>query len=234
MTHVVVKPGDTPPLNTQLPPLVSPPEGDVHVRHRFTLATAPGITIDAEFYRPSDGKHPALLLLKDSLDPALESSRANEVRSLRAMADSGTAVLVIAPRPSPPGTEEIKSPLLGPFYLTTLRAQLVDRTLLGLRVDDVIAAVNFLSGGTTVDPSRLSARASGHMGLVLLHAAVLDDRLKQVSVEHTLESYRGLLQSPVPKDAAEDILPGVLRRYDVPDLERSLGSRLHPAVSSTR
>ena len=61
-----------------------------------------------------------------------------------------------------------------------------------------------------------------------------DDRLKQVSVEHTLESYRGLLQSPVPKDAAEDILPGVLRRYDVPDLERSLGSRLHRAVSSKR
>jgi hypothetical protein len=196
------------------------------VRHRFTLATAPGITIDAEFYRPANGKHPARLILRDSLDPALESSRAEDIRSLRAMADAGTAVLVIAPRPSPPGTEETKSPLLGTFYLTTLRAELVDRTLLGLRVDDVIAAVNFMQGSTTGDPSQISARASGHLGLVLLHAAVLDPRLKHITVEHALESYRSMIEAPLPVDASEDILPGVVRRYDIPDLVHELGPRL--------
>lgn len=226
VTHAVVRPGDPDPVNTELPPLASPPEGNVHVRHRFTLTTAPGITIDAEFYRPSDGKHPALLILKDSLDPSLESSRGDEIRSLRALADAGTAVLVIAPRPSPPGTEETKSPLLGSFYLTTLRAEMVDRTLLGLRVDDVISAVNFMSHGTTPDPARISARASGHLGLVLLHAAVLDERLKHVSVDHVLKSYADLIAAPVPEDAAEDILPGVVRSYDVPDLLRQLGTRV--------
>ena len=226
VTHAVVKPGDLDPINKELPPLASPPEGNVHVRHRFTLATAPGIAIDAEFYRPADGKHPALLILKDSLDPLLESSRVEEIRSLRALADAGTAVLVIAPRPSPPGVEETKSPLLGSFYLTTLRAEMVDRTLLGLRVDDVISAVNFMSHGTTPDPDRISAQASGHLGLVLLHAAVLDDRLKHVSVDHVLKSYADLIEAPVPDDAAEDILPGVVRRYDIPDLLQQLGSRV--------
>lgn len=223
VTHASVKPGGPAPKNTELPPLVSPPEGKVHIRHRFTLATAPGITIDAEFYRPKDGKHPMLLILKDSLDPALESSRAEEVRKFRAMADDGTAVLVIAPRPSIAGTEEEKSPLLGNFYLTELRAELVGRTLLGLRVDDVIAAVNFMQGSTTGDPDRISAQASGHLGLVLLHAAVLDDRLKHISVDHTLDSYKGLLEAPMPKAAPQDILPGVVRRYDIPDLLRELG-----------
>lgn len=230
VTHAVVKPGDAAPLNQPLPALPAPPEGNAHVRHRFTLATAPGITIDAEFYRPANGRHPALLLLRDTLDPSLESSRAEDIRSLRALADGGTAVLVIAPRPSPPGTEEIKSPLLGTFYLSELRAELVGRTLLGLRVDDVIAAVNFLSVGTTVDPSQISARASGHLGLVLLHAAVLDPRLKQIAVDHVLESYRSMMESPLPEDAPEDILPGVVRRYDVPDLVRELRPRLNLGV----
>jgi dienelactone hydrolase len=226
VTQATVKSSDPAPINTQSTPLASPPEGEVHVRHRFTLATAPGINIQAEFYRPADGKHPMLLVLKATLDPALEPTRVEEIKKFRAMADAGTAVLVIAPRPSPPGTEETKASILGPFYLTELRAELVGKTLLGLRVDDVIAAVNFMQGSTTGDPNQISAQASGHLGLVLLHAAVLDSRLKHISIDHTLESYASLLAAPMPIGAPEDILPGVLRHYDVPDLIRALGPRL--------
>jgi cephalosporin-C deacetylase-like acetyl esterase len=228
VTHATIKPGDPAPINTESPPLASPPEGDVHVRHRFTLATAPGINIQAEFYRPADGKHPMLLVLENSLDPALEPSRVEEIKKFRALADAGTAVLVIAPRPSPPGTEETKASILGPFYLTELRAELVGKTLLGLRVDDVIAAVNFMQGSTTGDPNQISAEASGHLGLVLLHAAVLDPRIKHITVDHTLESYKSLLETPMPVDAPEDILPGVLRHYDIPQLIQTLGPRLTP------
>jgi cephalosporin-C deacetylase-like acetyl esterase len=226
VTHATVKPGDSAPINTQSPPLAVPPEGDVHVRHRFTLATAPGIDIQAEFYRPADGKHPALLVLKDSLDPALEPSRTEEIKRFRALADAGTAVLVVAPRPSPPGNEETKASILGPFYLTELRAELVGKTLLGLRLDDVIAAVNFMQDSTTIDPNQITAKASGHLGLVLLHAAVLDPRIKHITIDHTLASYVSLLAAPMPIDAPEDILPGVLRHYDIPDLVQALGSRL--------
>ena len=226
VTHATIKPTDQAPINTESPPLASPPEGDVHVRHRFTLATAPGINIQAEFYRPADGKHPVLVVLKDSLDPALEPSRVEEIKKFRALADAGTAVIVIAPRPSPPGNEETKASILGPFYLTELRAELVGKTLLGLRVDDVISAITFTSGGTTEDPNQITAQASGHLGLVLLHAAVLDPRLKHITIDHTLESYASLLEAPMPVGAPEDILPGVLQRYDIPDLVQALGSRV--------
>jgi len=228
VTHATIKPGDPAPINTESRPLASAPEGDVHVRHRFTLTTAPGINIQAEFYRPADGKHPMLLVLKNSLDPALEPSRVEEVKKFRALADAGTAVLVIAPRPSPPGIEETKASILGPFYLTELRAELVGKTLLGLRVDDVIAAVNFMQGSTTGDPNEISAHASGHLGLVLLHAAVLDPRIKHITIDHTLESYKSLLEIPMPVDAPEDILPGVLRHYDIPQLIQTFGPRLTP------
>jgi hypothetical protein len=64
------------------------------------------------------------------------------------------------------------------------------------------------------------------MGLVLLHAAVLDPRLKHITIDHTLESYASLLKAPMPLDAPQDILPGVLLKYDIPDLVRVLGPRV--------
>jgi dienelactone hydrolase len=231
LTGASIKPTDPAPINTQSPDLASPSEGAAHVRHRFTLATAPGINIQAEFYRPLDdkqpaGKHPVLIVLKDNLDPALEPSRVEEIKKYRALADASTAVLVIAPRPSPPGTEETKSPILGPFYLTSLRAELVNKTILGLRVDDVIAAITFASGGTTADPNQITAQASGHLGLVLMHAALLDPRLKHITVDHVLTSYQSLIEAPLPTGAPEDIIPGVVRHYDIPDLAKALGPRL--------
>jgi len=68
--------------------------------------------------------------------------------------------------------------------------------------------------------------ASGHMGLVLLHAAVIDSRLKHITIDHVLTSYRSLLDAPLPTGAPEDVIPGVLLHYDIPELAKSLGSRL--------
>jgi hypothetical protein len=64
------------------------------------------------------------------------------------------------------------------------------------------------------------------MGLILLHAAVLDSRLKHITIDHVLTSYRSLLAAPLPTGAPEDILPSVLLRYDIPNLVQSLGTRL--------
>jgi cephalosporin-C deacetylase-like acetyl esterase len=151
-------------------------------------------------------------------------------RMLR-LAHQGYEVLAVTPRPSPAGDEEMKSPILGPFYLTELRAEIVGKTLLGMRVDDVIRAVDYLSYEVSIHPSGVDANnitvvASGHMGLVALHAAVLDKRITHVTVDHVLESYRSLLQAPMPVDAPQDVLPGVLLKYDVPDLVRVLGGRV--------
>ena len=120
----------------------------------------------------------------------------------------------------------MKAPLLGPFYLLSLRADLVGRTLVGLRADDVIRAVDFLAARADVDPAHISAEAGGHMGLVLLHAGMLDRRLRHIEVDHVLTSYRSLVDAPLPTGAPEDVIPGVLLHYDIPDLVRALGVRL--------
>lgn len=74
------------------------------------------------------------------------------------------------------------------------------------------------------------------MGLVLLHAAVLDPRLHHIAIDHVLESYRSLLDAPMPIGAPEDMIPGVLLKYDIPDLVHALGRRAtvtHPLNGKT-
>ncbi len=193
----------------------------------IALPTAGGLGLEGDLaVPPTPGRHPAVLLLvPDSIhgtSPTAQASRAK----FDALAAQGNAVLAVTPRPSPCGTDDMKAPLLGPFYLLSLRADLAGRTLVGLRADDAIRAVDFLADRADVDPARISADASGHMGLVLLHAGVLDRRIQHVAVDHVLTSYRSLLDAPVPIGAPEDVIPGVLLHYDIPDLVRALGTRV--------
>ena len=172
------------------------------------------------------GRQPAVILLvPDSINGEDPIARANKAEFDRLVA-AGNIVLAITPRPSPPGSEDKKSPILGSFYLLSLRAQLVSQTILGMRVDDVSRITDYLVARPDVDASRITAIGSGHMGLVLLHAAVLDPRLKQVTVDHVLTSYESLVNTPMPVGAAEDIVPGVLLRYDIPDIVKALGTRV--------
>ena len=193
----------------------------------IVLSSGDGVDLQGDLAIPSQGgKHAAVLLLvPDSIHGDNPMDRANKAR-FDALVAAGNVVLAITLRPSPPGTDDMKSPILGPFYLLSLRADLVGRTLVGMRMDDVVRATDYLASRPDVLPGQISAQASGHLGLVLLHAAVLDPRLKQITVDHALTSYRSLLAAPLPIGAPEDILPGVLLRYDIPDLVRALGGRL--------
>jgi len=193
----------------------------------LVLPSSAGIDLQGELsVPPGEGRHPAVLLLvPDSIRGDNPSARAN-LAQFNSLAAAGNVVLAITPRPSPPGTDDMKSPILGPFYLLSLRADLVGRTLIGMRVDDVIRATDYLAGRADVDSSRITAVASGHMGLTLLHAAVLDPRLKHMTIDHVLTSYRSLTDAPLPIGAPEDIIPKVLLRYDIPDLVQILGARL--------
>jgi len=194
--------------------LLAAPSGSI------SLPTAGGLQMHGEIAVPSTpGRHSAVLLL-------VEKTNAATREKFQSLAAQCNVVLAITPRPSPPGTDDMKAPLLGPFYLLSLRADLVGKTLVGLRADDAIRAVDYLAARADVDPAQISAIGSGHMGLVLLHAGVLDRRMRHVEVDNVLSSYRSLIDAPLPIGAPEDIIPGVLLHYDIPDLARALGPRL--------
>jgi len=159
------------------------------------------------------GKHPATILM--AAQP--RETRLAEGGELDRLARAGRVVVALEPRPTPPGTESIKSPYLGGFNLLSLRAFLVGKTIVGLRIDDALRAVNWLSGHDAVSGD-IAIRGDGPHGLVALHAAVLDDRIRSVSARHALTSYRMILDQPGHRNVSEVMIPDVLRHYDVGDL----------------
>jgi len=184
-------------------------------------------SVEGELILPGGvGKHPGVLFMvpdrlqgESAADRALESQR-------NALVAQGKVVLAIPPLPSISEIGSSKPTTLGPMYLPSLRAELVGLTLMGTRIDEVLTAVDYLASRPDVDPSRISAIGSGHMGIVLLHAAVLDSRIARVFIKDTVVRYRSLLDVPMPRGATEDIVPGVLLRYDLPALRKALGKRL--------
>jgi hypothetical protein len=131
------------------------------------------------------------------------------------LARGGALVLVLNPRPTPIGTESIKSSYLGPFNLLSLRAFLVGRTILGLRIDDTIRAIDWLTRREDADGRRVSLFGRGPAAMVALHAGVLDGRVSDLELEDLLASYRSVVEELLHKDVSEVVVPGVLRHYDV-------------------
>jgi hypothetical protein len=164
----------------------------------------------------SAGRKPTILMLDSREGAQPEADR---------LMKSGWVVEVLQPAPSPPGTEGLKSPYLGPFNLLSLRALLVGKSLVGIQIDDTIRATDSLAAGPDVDPARITVYGNGAFGMIALHAAVLDSRIRNVVVENTLASYRMVLDQPLHRDISEVMIPGVLRSYDTGGLLLAISPR---------
>jgi cephalosporin-C deacetylase-like acetyl esterase len=179
------------------------------------LESEPGITLDGILAIPGgSGRHPAVVLMDASpLDAAAGTAEFSR------LAAAGHVVLAFHPRgvlgEPPPHPEQLA---LGQYMPVLLRAIVVGKTLVGMRVDDTIRAVSWLESRDDVDPSSVTLRSTGALGLVALHAAALDDRITRVAVAKTLVSYRMALEAELHRNLSEILIPGVLTRYDVGDL----------------
>jgi cephalosporin-C deacetylase-like acetyl esterase len=209
IARVTVSPGGAPPVVTLG---AGVPVGD-HISASLAFDAAPGLRVDGSYVRgASRGKRPTLLLLSAQPQPTID-----------AWTRAGWNVLALEPRGAG-GTEEPKSPLTGDWTLLSLRALLVGRTPVGMRTDDALAALNWLAGRSEV--GRIVVQGSGPLGPVALHVGVLDLRVAGVISDSAITRYREFVERPISRDMAEVNLPGVLTRYDLPDLMVALGDRL--------
>ena len=59
----------------------------------------------------------------------------------------------------------------------------------------------------------------------LLYAAAMDERISKVALEGMLVSYQTIIDQRIHRQVFEDVVPGVLRSYDLPDLVSALAPR---------
>jgi hypothetical protein len=101
----------------------------------------------------------------------------------------------------------------------------IGKTIVGMRVDDVVRVLNWICTRNDVDLKQVSLYGKGGLGMAALHAAAIDGRIGRVFLENSLVSYRTALEAGLHKNLSENLIPGVLTRYDTPQLMQAIFPR---------
>jgi cephalosporin-C deacetylase-like acetyl esterase len=189
----------------------------------LTLETEPGISLPALVLTPGTGaaSSPAVLYV----NPVGRMAEAAPGGDLEALVKAG--YLVLAPdlrgwgESGPPKKPDGYSS----SYQTSMRAILVGRTMLGMRVGDLLRVFDYLAARPDVDPTRIAVLGKGNGGVVALVAAALEPRLRKIACQGAVLSYMEVVRAKLHENMIEIVVPGVLREFDLPDLAASIAPR---------
>jgi cephalosporin-C deacetylase-like acetyl esterase len=102
---------------------------------------------------------------------------------------------------------------------------LLGKTMVGMRALDIIRGVELLAARADVDPNSIKGIGLGAASVPLLYAAAFDGRIHTIELEGMLVSYDSIVGSRLHRRAFEQVVPGAIRRYDLPDLVAALGTQ---------
>lgn len=108
--------------------------------------------------------------------------------------------------------------MLGGLTREVSLAELVGRSFVSMRAEDVLACVRYLQ------PSgRVALVARGEAGVPALHAAALEPQaFSAVRLERTVASWADVVRTPLARNQRINTIFGALRVYDLPDLAATL------------
>jgi len=191
--------------------------------HKLAFETEPGITVPALLLAGEGGaeKKPAVLYL----NPAGKAADAAPGGPIEALVKEGHVVLAADLRGWGESAPPKRPGVYGGSYQPCMRAILVGKTMVGMQVHDVLRLIEYLAAREDVDATRITALGKGHGGVVGLYAAVLEPRLSRIEMEGTVASYMEIVRAKLHQNLIEILAPGVLRDFDLPDLEAAVAPR---------
>lgn len=107
----------------------------------------------------------------------------------------------------------------------------MDQELIGMRVADVIRAVDYAHSRPDVDLGNLQVLGQGAGALWVLFAAVLDSRISRLICERGLLSYGMLAQVDRYRHSAGVFVRDILTHFDLPEIAAALSNRSLTLVS---
>jgi len=180
------------------------------------------------FVPASNGAHPAVIYLH----PAGKAADAPPGAAIEGLVKRGYLVLApdlvglgeVGPGAFRGDASDFK--LGNANYNYWFAAIQIGRSLTGIRAGDLNRTVNYLKGRADADVTRLAAVSHGEMGVVLLHAAALDESIRQVALVDPLLSWSSIVLNEyyAPKFVPHAVA-GSLGRYDLADLASTLAPR---------
>jgi cephalosporin-C deacetylase-like acetyl esterase len=119
------------------------------------------------------------------------------------------------------------------IYESAMTALLTGKSLVGMRALDIQRGVDFLSSRNDVDTERISAFGKEKGAVPTLFAALLDTRIKKLALEGMLVSYQSAVRHKIHRGLFEDVIVGVLKTLDLPDLVAAMSPRPVWIVNAT-
>jgi cephalosporin-C deacetylase-like acetyl esterase len=203
----------------------APAERNGYRLTRLTYETAPGRKVAALLAEPAAEKSRRRTILY--LDERGKSARSAPQADVDELAQLGYTVLAL----DPSGIGESASPWssysaawFGQEKVTWL-ALMVGKTMVGIRMEDIARTLDLLGERNLLQGGGCLGFARGAVAVDLLHAAAIDPRIDGVAVEGGLLSYAAMARAPIHRQLFEAVVPGVLGKYDLPDLVASLAPR---------
>ncbi len=192
---------------------------------KFVYESEPGILIPAVLAIPQkqSSGHDAVLYV-DGHGKAMLSSKLGEWMK------NGTVVLAIDARgfgetqSKPEAASEDNRIWFGDASSTSA-AFLLGKTLVGLRALDIIKGFELLSQRTDLSLKTIHLVGAGGASVPALFAAALDNRIQSVELDGLLMSWQSVIDTPIHRHAYEQVIPGVIRKFDLPDLAAALSPR---------
>jgi dienelactone hydrolase len=170
--------------------------------------------------RRQDGKvNRCLLVLADSATPGGKDA----ITSAEQLAGEGAAVLSIdlaglGSTTMKPWRYGSMSGVLGPNSAEWFVAYMLGESFVGLRANQILLASRWLQE-TTKRPAPVELLAIGEHCVPALHAAVVEpDLFGKVTLRQPLQSWQSVIDTPVTKRQLPNVIHGVLKQYDLPDL----------------
>jgi cephalosporin-C deacetylase-like acetyl esterase len=192
---------------------------------KFTYESEPGILIPSLLYIPDSGptRKPVVLIAEGHGKSAAATVAGKLVRTgvivlsidLRGMGETRIA----------PDLNDSEFYRYFGDYEDGMTSILMNRTLAGMRAGDIIRGLDMLTARPDVDPEKLTALGRNAAAIPLLYAALFDRRLKALALEGMLLSYNAVATTPMQRLIFEQIVPGALLDFDLPDLISAIAPR---------
>lgn len=186
---------------------------------RFVLKTSAELKLPALLFVPNESTDKATIYLHNE-GKAVEAGTDGVIVRL---VKSGQTVLSIDVAGC--GETQMKpwrygslSGMLGPNSAEFYVAYMLGQSFVGMRADQIYAASRWLSGRLRRF-KKVDLIATGELTVPALHVAVLNlDLFGKIKLSGGLDSWKSVIDTPVTERQLVNVVHGVLRYYDLPDL----------------
>lgn len=196
-------------------------EGAVSVE-KLDLEIEPGLRIPALLLVPQGGgKKPGIVFASS----AGKDSQSLGTSAL-SLARGGAVVLAVDPRGiGEAGPPPAKSTGYSPLYQLAARTWLLNESLAGMQVNDLLASLRYLRTRPEVLAANIRIVGQGTAGPLAIFTAAIDGQTSGVVTEAAIRSYEQLVNADIYRNMENLIVPGILEHLDLPEVVKLIGAK---------